>query len=92
MPELDPETEFTGPLMQQIREARGLDLREISEKTKIGMTYLSSIEGEIWEKLPAMVYVRGFLVEYARMLRLDVERVLATYLPRFRDGAEANLG
>ncbi len=90
MPTLDPETEFTGPLMQQIREARGLDLREISEKTKIGMTYLSSIEGEIWEKLPAMVYVRGFLVEYARMLRLDVERVLATYLPRFRDGAEAN--
>ncbi len=86
MPAVDPETDFTGPLMQQIREAHGIELREISEKTKIGMTYLSAIEGETFDKLPAVVYVRGFLVEYAKILHLDVERVLATYLPRFRDG------
>ena len=35
-------------------------------------------------KLPASVYVRGFLVEYARILGLDAERVKATYLERFR--------
>ena len=89
MPDVSPETDFTGPLMQQIREARGIELREISEKTKIGMSYLSAIEGETFDKLPAVVYVRGFLVEYAKLLNLDVERVLATYLPRYREGRVA---
>ena len=39
--------------------------------------------------MPAQVYVRGFLVEYARFLRLDVARVLETYLPRIRHGRSA---
>lgn len=86
MPDLDEDTEYTGDLMQKVREAKGIELREIAEKTKIGMSYLSAIEGEVWNKLPAVVYVRGFLVEYARTLELDVDRVLSTYLPRFRTG------
>lgn len=86
MPELAADTEFSGALLRGVREALGIDLRQISEKTKIGMGYLSSIEGEIWGKLPAVVYVRGFLVEYAKMLKLDVDRVLATYLDRYREG------
>jgi cytoskeletal protein RodZ len=34
--------------------------------------------------LPATVYVRGFLAEYARALGLDGERVKQTYLARYR--------
>ena len=45
---------------------------------------LSALEGESFHKLPAAVYVRGFLVEYARALGLDSERVKQTYLARFR--------
>jgi flagellar biosynthesis protein FlhG len=85
MPGIEEDTEFTGALMQQIRESQGIELRDIADKTKIGMAYLSAIEAEDWEKLPAPVYVRGFLVGYARTLRLDVERVLSTYLPRYRE-------
>jgi flagellar biosynthesis protein FlhG len=89
MPGLDEGTEFTGALMQQIRESQGIELRDIADKTKIGMAYLTAIEAEDWEKLPAPVYVRGFLVGYARTLRLDVERVLSTYLPRYREARAA---
>jgi flagellar biosynthesis protein FlhG len=89
MPDLDDDTDYTGDLMQKIREAKGIELRDIAEKTKIGMTYLSAIEGETWDKLPAVVYVRGFLVEYARTLELDVDRVLSTYLARYRDARTA---
>lgn len=84
MPELAADTVFTGPLLQQVREAQGLDLREIAERTKIGMSYLAAIEAERFGKLPAPVYVRGFLAEYAKMLELDIERVLGTYLPRYQ--------
>jgi len=84
MPEISPVTEFSGPLLRQIREAVGVELREIAERSKIGMAYLSALEGESFAKLPAAVYVRGFLVEYARALGLDSERVKQTYLARFR--------
>lgn len=84
MPEITARTEFSGPLLRQIREALGIELREIAEKSKIGMAYLQAIEGEKFSKLPAPVYVRGFLAEYARALGLDVERVKQTYLERYR--------
>jgi flagellar biosynthesis protein FlhG len=84
MPELSPRTEFSGPLLRQIREAIGIELREIAEKSKIGMAYLQAMEGELWHKLPAPVYVRGFLSEYARALGLDADRVKQTYLDRYR--------
>lgn len=84
MPEISPMTEFSGALLRQIREAIGVELREIAERSKIGMAYLSALEGEVFGKLPAAVYVRGFLAEYARALGLDAERVKQTYLARFR--------
>ena len=84
MPEISPMTEFSGALLRQIREAIGVELREIAERSKIGMAYLSALEGEVFAKLPAAVYVRGFLAEYARALGLDGERVKQTYLSRFR--------
>lgn len=84
MPELSSRTEFSGPLLRQIREAVGVELREIAERSKIGMAYLHALEGEVFAKLPAPVYVRGFLSEYARILGLDAERVKQTYLDRYR--------
>ncbi len=84
MPEISAATEFTGPLLRQIREAVGVELREIAERSKIGMAYLQALEGEVFAKLPAAVYVRGFLLEYARALGLDAERVKQTYLARYR--------
>jgi transcriptional regulator with XRE-family HTH domain len=84
MPELSPQTEFTGALLRQVREALGVELREIAERSKIGMGYLQAIEAELFGKLPAPVYVRGFLVEYGRALGLDVERVKQTYLARYK--------
>jgi flagellar biosynthesis protein FlhG len=89
MPQLSPETEYTGTLLKQIRESTGTDLREISERTKIGMTYLQALEDETFEKLPAAVYVRGFLVEYCKIVNIKAERVLQTYLPRYRDHQSA---
>lgn len=93
MPELSADTEYSGALLRQIREARGVELREIAERSKVGMAYLQALEAETYSKLPAAVYVRGFLVEYSKVLGLDAERVKDTYLSRLRStGAEATEG
>ncbi len=75
-------------MLRELREAKGIDLREIADRSKIGIGYLHAIEQENFSELPAMVYVRGFVAEYAKMLQLDVARVLETYLPRLRSSRE----
>jgi flagellar biosynthesis protein FlhG len=83
--EIGPETEFTGPLLRKVRESQGLELVEISAKTKIARAHLQAIEEERFEDLPAVVYTRGFLVELAKQLRVDPLHVQKTYLRRMRE-------
>ncbi len=83
MPLLDADTEFSGPLLQQVREAMGLDLAEIADRTKITMTYLHAIEEEDYAAAPAPVYLRGFIKTVARELKLDAVQVAATYMERY---------
>jgi flagellar biosynthesis protein FlhG len=87
MPELTPESEFSGALLRAVREARGVDLRELSARTKIPLPSLRAIEDEAYESLPPAVYLRGFVVELAKQLRVDPEQVARTYLRRARDRA-----
>jgi flagellar biosynthesis protein FlhG len=83
--EIGPETEFTGALLRKVRESQGLELVDISARTKIARTHLQAIEDERFEDLPAVVYTRGFLVEFAKQLRVDPSMVQKTYLRRMRE-------
>jgi flagellar biosynthesis protein FlhG len=85
--EIGPHTEFTGELLRKIRESQGLELAELSAKTRIARVYLQAIEDEHFEKLPAMVYARGFVTELAKQLHLDPVQVQRTYLRRIRSGS-----
>lgn len=83
--EIGPETEFTGALLRKVRESQGIELAEISSRTKISKAHLAALEEEAYEGLPAMVYVRGFVTELAKYLRLDPAQVQRTYLRRMRE-------
>jgi flagellar biosynthesis protein FlhG len=87
--EIGPDTEFTGALLRKVRESQGIELNEISARTKIAKTHLESIEGEQWGGLPALVYVRGFVTELAKYLRLDPAQVQRTYMRRMRESSRA---
>jgi flagellar biosynthesis protein FlhG len=89
-PEISADTEFTGELLRHLRESRNIDLLEISQRTKVGLGHLRAIEEERWKAMPATVYLRGFLVEYARFMRLDVSQVTKTYLARYARMKEAD--
>lgn len=85
--EIGPETEFTGALLRKVRESKGIEISEIAAKTKISRLYLDAIEAEEPKGLPALVYVRGFVAELAKFLRLDPVQVQRTYLRRLEEGA-----
>ena len=73
---------WTGEMLRQVREARGLTLPQISERTKVTRHHLENIEGDRFATLPAPVYLRGILMSLARELRLDGQKVSRSYLER----------
>jgi flagellar biosynthesis protein FlhG len=81
---IDLTAEITGPFLRKVREQRGLELSDISQRTKISERYLRGIEDERFGDMPAAVYVRGYVMEYARVLRIDAHRVTESYLARYR--------
>lgn len=80
--EIGPDTDFTGELLRKVRESQGVEITEISARTKIARTHLAAIEEERFADLPAPVYVRGFVSELAKFLRLDTAQVQRTYMRR----------
>ena len=83
-PESAPEVEYTGAYLRQLRDARGLSINELSERTRISRTVLLALEEERWDDMPnARVYVRGFVRCVARELGLDMDEVSKSYVPRW---------
>jgi flagellar biosynthesis protein FlhG len=80
--EIGPNTPFTGNLLRKVRESLGVDLEDIARYTKISQVQLQAIEEENFEELPASVYLRGFIQEIAKFLKLDPTQVARTYLRR----------
>ena len=60
-----------GDELRQAREAAGLKLSEVSERTKIRPGILTDIEADAHDKLPALTYSLGFVKAYARTVGLD---------------------
>jgi flagellar biosynthesis protein FlhG len=72
----------TGAALRRFREARGVSLEEIAHKSKISSRFLRYIEDERFDMLPAPVYLRGFLHEYARAVGLEPRGTAEAYLSR----------
>jgi len=68
-----------GEELRREREIRGISLKEISDATKISKRFLEAIERNDHKTLPAPVFTRGFVREYARYLGLNSEDIVNRY-------------
>ncbi len=75
---------FDGAALRAVRERLGVDLKEMFVVTRIQPHHLQNIENEVFEFFRAEVILRSFIIEYARFLSLDPQRVLADYMPRYQ--------
>jgi curved DNA-binding protein CbpA len=78
------ETEWRGATLKKIREERKISIEEMVNITKVSKTYLLAIEDENYAKLPAAVFVRGFVAQMARILKLPQDQVSNAYMARYR--------
>jgi len=60
-----------GEKLVKLRSERRISLAEVSRVTRIQIKYLEYLEREEFEKLPADVYVVGFLRNYADFMGVD---------------------
>jgi cytoskeletal protein RodZ len=51
--------------------------------TKVSKSYILAIEDENFPKLPAPVFMRGFVTQMAKVLRLPHDQVAAAYMARY---------
>jgi transcriptional regulator with XRE-family HTH domain len=68
-----------GKYLYDARVARGFDLREAAQQTRISAQYLKALEEEDFSKLPGEVFVKGFLKNYAKFLHLDELEIMQRY-------------
>lgn len=69
----------TGEILKTARLQQDLTLSQIAKKTKINEIFLASIEDNDFEKLPAAAFTKGFMRQYAKVVGLDPNHVLAVF-------------
>ena len=78
-PRTPPPGERLADRLVAAREAKGVDLLRAERETKIRRQYLAAMERGSWSELPAGVYARGFLRNYAIYLGLPADEILAAW-------------
>ena len=90
-----PEVETTaafGDWLRRQREMREISLRDIADRTKISLRYLQAMEDDRFDLLPAPIFAKGFLREYARYVGLSPDEVVNHYLSVQQQGASQEEG
>ncbi len=77
-------SEFTGKFLKEIREYKNVTIERLAEMTRISKTHLTAMENEDLPKLPADVYVRGYVYQYAKVLKLNPEQVATSFMLHFK--------
>ena len=60
------------------REAKKLTIQQVADATKIRTDHIRALEEGNFNMFSAPVYIRGFVRNYATLLKLDVPQIMAT--------------
>ena len=70
--------QLPGRFLREAREARNMTISEVAQSLKFGVRQIEAIEADDYAALPqGTTFVRGFLRGYAKLLKLEPERLLA---------------
>lgn len=61
--------------LSQARQAQGLTTAEVARRLKLSVWQIEALESGQYQGLPGPIFVRGFIRNYARLLKLDPEEL-----------------
>ena len=85
---------FDGPgrRLQQARLANKLELERVAGQLHLNVRSVAALERDDYAGLPDAVFVRGYITNYARLVGLAPEPLLAAYNARLPTGEVRELG
>jgi len=72
-------SESLGEKLRQTRLLKKLDINQIAKKINIRTEYLLALEENRYDKLPAGLYGKNFIKEYASFLGLNIKEILTDW-------------
>jgi cytoskeleton protein RodZ len=79
-----------GRTLAEARERRNQTIAEVAQQLKLSATQIEALEADDYARLPGPVFVRGFVRNYARLMELDSEALVAALaLPQDQSPAGA---
>ena len=79
--------EAFGDMLRRQREKRGITLKSIADKTKIGVSFLAALERGDCSKWPGGIYSRAWIRAYAAAIGLDADEVAGEFARWFSRNA-----
>jgi curved DNA-binding protein CbpA len=76
--------DFSGTFLKEVREYKNVTIERMADMTRVSKTHITALENEDVKKLPADVYVRGYVYQYAKVLKLNPEQVATSYLSHLK--------
>ncbi|MDO8444385.1 MAG: helix-turn-helix domain-containing protein, partial [bacterium] len=64
-----------GEFLKEARNQKEMTIECAETACKVKAKYLTDLEAGNWQSLPSLVYVRGFVLAYAKCLSLDKKEV-----------------
>ena len=68
-----------GDYLKKSREAQNISLSDVADYTKISKIYLACLENNEYKKIPAKLYVKGYISSYAACVGIDQHEALKLY-------------
>lgn len=66
-----------GRLLAEARARKNLTIPEVAQQLKLSASQIEALEADAYARLPGTVFVRGFVRNYARLVGLDGESLIA---------------
>jgi hypothetical protein len=90
-PVLTEQETVDGVFLRHLREKAGASLHDLVAITKINRRYLEALEANQLDRLPAKVYVQGFVKSIARALNIEAETITQHYMDFYREKFKSGL-
>ncbi len=78
-------------MLRGAREDQSLSREDAAHEINLRLDQLDALERDQFDRLPGDTFVRGYLRTYAKWLRLDVDKVLATYIEQTGQSVDVSL-
>jgi cytoskeleton protein RodZ len=74
-----PDSQGPGTRLRKAREARGMTAQEVAAHLHLHTRTIQTLEADDFDNLPSPIYIRGYLRNYAKLLQLDGDELVAAY-------------